>query len=91
MRVLAGRVDLQPAAGSERGLLQLGVIERRTRRLLGDGLVVGALGSFAVQPRAGGILAPAECGFSVGQAGLGRQRVAHRIGPGGVRRDASHQ
>ncbi len=88
MRVLAGRVDLQPAVGGQRSLPQLGVIERRARGLLGDHLVVGALGGLAVQPRAGRIVAPVERGFRFGQAGLGQNCIArvHRGRQGPSRR-----
>ena len=44
VRLLAGRVDLEPAFGRQRGLLQLEVVERDARRLLGDRLVVEMLG-----------------------------------------------
>ncbi len=84
MRVLAGRVDLQPAAGGQRGLLQLGVIERRARGLLGDRFVVRLLGRLAIHPGAGRIVAPVERGLGGGQAGLGQHRVARGAGPAGA-------
>jgi hypothetical protein len=95
MRVLAGRVEFEPALCGQRRFPVLRIVEGCTRRLLGDGFIPGTLGCFPCQAGAGREIAAGERGLGRLQAGLGAARRRRRgrlaVGAGRTGAAAGHE